>query len=287
MNTGIPRENTAFAPFPSHTSDTILNCMIMERFLRSLGQHTLAKTEVAGRIFFFWADAVGNCLSRGFYFSETVRQIYGIGVKSLPLICTVGLSVGIVMSMQTLGTLEKFGATNYVAVVVGLAVVRELGPVLTAIMVAARAGSGISAEIGSMRVTGQIDALIVSAVNPVRYLVATRLVACMVALPLLTVIADVLGILGGMFIAVIEVSMNPHLYLSYTLEYVGLNDVISGLVKTIPFGMLIGVVAGFYGFYARGGTEGVGIATQAGVVTSAFLIILSNVIFTRILLQLF
>ena len=255
--------------------------------MRSLGQFTLAATGASGRLFFFWADAMAKCLGRGFYFSETLRQIYSIGVKSLPLTGTVGLSVGIVMSMQTLGTLEQFGATNYVAVVVGLAVVRELGPVLTAIMVAARAGSGISAEIGSMRVTGQIEALIVSAVNPVRYLVATRLVACMVALPLLTVIADVLGIMGGMFIALIEAGMNPHLYLSYTLEYVGLPDVLSGLVKTIPFGMLIGVVASFYGFYARGGTEGVGNATQAGVVTSAFLIILSNVIFTRILLQFF
>ena len=119
------------------------------------------------------------------------------------------------------------------------------------------------------------------------FLVSTRLVACMVALPLLTVIADVLGILGGMFIALMEVNMNPHLYVSYTLEYVGLTDVLSGLVKTVPFGMLIGVVASFYGFYPRGGTEGVGNATQAGVVTSAFLIILSNVVFTRILLQLF
>jgi phospholipid/cholesterol/gamma-HCH transport system permease protein len=235
----------------------------------------------------FWADTMAKCITPRFYLAETVRQVYSIGVKSLLLTSTVAVSVGIVMSMQTLGTLESFGATNYVAVVVGLAMVKELGPVLTAIMVAGRAGSGISAELGSMRVTRQIDALTVSAVNPMRYLVVTHVMACMVAVPLLTIIADVVGIIGGMVIVVLEGHMGGHLYLSYTVRFVALRDVIPGLLKTVPFGLLIGLVASFYGFHTQGGTEGVGNATKSSVVTSALLIILSDVVFTRLLLGIF
>lgn len=261
--------------------------MSIQKLPRVVGHQVLSHAELTGRMFLFWADTMGKCFTPRFYFAETIRQIYSIGVKSLLLTSTVGISVGLVMSMQTLGTLENFGAINYVAVVVGLAMVKELGPVLTAIMVAGRAGSGISAELGSMRVTRQIDALTVSAVNPMRYLVVTRVIACMVAVPLLTIIADVLGIIGGMIIGVLEGNMGVHLYLSYTVKFVALGDVISGLLKTIPFGLLIGIVASFYGFQTRGGTEGVGNATKASVVTSALLIIVSDVVFTRFLLRIF
>ncbi|UCD57197.1 MAG: ABC transporter permease [Candidatus Hydrogenedentota bacterium] len=259
----------------------------MESLTQAVGRQIIRYANFAGQIFLFWADTMAKCVTPRFYFAETVRQIYTIGVKSLLLTSTVALSVGVVLAMQTIDTLQTFGAVNYVSVVVGLAVVKELGPVLTALMVAGRAGSGISAELGSMKVTRQIDALTVSAVNPMRYLVVTRVVACMVAVPLLTIIADVLGILGGLIIGVIQGNISLFLYLSYTFEYVELTDVIPGLLKTIFFGMLVGSVASYYGFETTGGTEGVGNSTKSSVVTASLLIMVSDVILTRILLWIF
>jgi phospholipid/cholesterol/gamma-HCH transport system permease protein len=259
----------------------------MKNLPRALGSDFISYAGSAGRMFLFWADAMAKTLTPHFYFHETVRQIFSIGVKSLALTSTVALSVGMVMAMQTIGTLKLFGAVNYVAVVVGLAVVKELGPVLTALMVAGRAGSGISAEIGSMRVTRQIDALTVSAVNPVRFLVVTRIIACMIAVPLLTVIADVLGILGGLIIGVVQGNISYHLYMSYTLTYIGYVEIFPGLIKTVFFGMLIGTVASYYGFQTTGGTEGVGNATKASVVSTSLMIMLSDVVLTRLLLIIF
>ncbi len=259
----------------------------MESLIQTIGGRMMDYAGFAGRLFLFWADAMAKCVTPKFYFAETVRQIYSIGVKSLLLTSTVALSVGLVLAMQTIGTLQTFGAVNYVSIVVGLAVVKELGPVFTALMVAGRAGSGICAELGSMKVTRQIDALTVSAVNPMRYLVATRIVACMVAVPLLTVIADILGLLGGLIIGVVQGGISFHLYVSYTLTYVELTDVVPGLLKTIFFGMIVGTVASNYGFETTGGTEGVGNSTKASVVTASLLIVISDVILTRILLWVF
>jgi phospholipid/cholesterol/gamma-HCH transport system permease protein len=259
----------------------------MERLSYLLGRYFVEYAGFAGRMFLFWADTMAKSVTPRFYFSETIRQTYSVGVKSLLLTSTVAISVGLVLAMQTVGTLQTFGAVNYVSIVVGLAVVKELGPVFTALMVAARAGSGICAEIGAMKVTRQIDALTVSAINPMRYLVVTRVVACMVAVPLLTIIADVLGIVGGMIIGVTQANISLHLYLSYTLRYIELTDVIPGLLKTIFFGMIVGTVASYYGFETTGGTEGVGNSTKASVVTAALLIVLSDVILTRIFLWIF
>ena len=237
----------------------------MESLPQTIGGRMLQYASFAGRLFLFWADTMAK--------SVTPR--------------TVAISVGLVLAMQTIGTLQMFGAVNYVSIVVGLAVVKELGPVFTALMIAGRAGSGICAELGSMKVTRQIDALTVSAVNPMRYLVVTRVVACMIATPLLTIIADILGIIGGLIIGVVQGGISFHLYISYTLTYVELTDVIPGLLKTIFFGMLVGTVASYYGFATTGGTEGVGNSTKACVVTSSLLIVVSDVILTRVLLWIF
>ncbi len=259
----------------------------MESLPQTIGGRMLQYASFAGRLFLFWADTMAKSVTPRFYFAETVRQIRSIGVNSLLLTSTVAISVGLVLAMQTIGTLQMFGAVNYVSIVVGLAVVKELGPVFTALMIAGRAGSGICAELGSMKVTRQIDALTVSAVNPMRYLVVTRVVACMIATPLLTIIADILGIIGGLIIGVVQGGISFHLYISYTLTYVELTDVIPGLLKTIFFGMLVGTVASYYGFATTGGTEGVGNSTKACVVTSSLLIVVSDVILTRILLWIF
>lgn len=259
----------------------------MKNLPRALGSDFLEYANFAGRMFLFWADAMRKAFTTHFYFHETVRQVFSIGVKSLLLTSTVALSVGMVMAMQTIGTLKAFGSVNYVAVVVGLAVTKELGPVLTALMVAGRAGSGISAEIGSMKVTRQIDALTISAVNPIRYLVVTRIVACMLAVPLLAVIADILGISGGLLVGTAQGNISPYLYMSYTLKYIGYVEVFPGLIKTVFFGMIIGTVACYYGFKTTGGTEGVGNSTKSSVVTTSLMIMLSDVVLTRMLLIIF
>ena len=259
----------------------------MLNFMQLVGRSTIGYVDFTGRVFLFWADVMLKCITPRFYFSETAKQVYSIGVTSFLLTGTVALSVGIVLAMQTIGTLEIFGATNYVSVVVGHAIVMEIGPVLTALMVAGRAGAGISAEIGSMRVTRQIDAITVSAVNPIRYLVVTRVLACMIAVPLLTVSSDVLGILGGMLIGVQQADISLPLYISYTIRYIGLKDILPGLLKTIFFGMLVGTVSCYYGFQASGGTEGVGNATKASVVTASLAIMIFDVIITRLLLWVF
>ncbi|RKX97363.1 MAG: ABC transporter permease, partial [Spirochaetes bacterium] len=176
------------------------------------------------------------------------------------------------MAMQTIGLLTRFGATTYVAVVVGLSMVKELGPVITALMVAGRAGSGMSAEIGSMKVTNQIDALKVLAVDPVRYLVTTRIVATVVVLPILTAIADVVGIGGGMLMGVTQGGIGTRLYIETTFRFIKLEDILSGLSKTIIFGLLIALIATYEGFKTKGGTAGVGLATTSTMVLSSLLI---------------
>jgi phospholipid/cholesterol/gamma-HCH transport system permease protein len=241
-----------------------------------------------GRILFFLADAVRWTFLPPFLIGETIRQMYLIGVKSLPLTSIAALAIGLVLAMQTIWILSKFGAVNYLAAVVGLAIVKELGPVVTALMVAGRAGSGISAELGSMKVTRQIDALRVSAVNPTKYLVTTRVLACMICLPLLTVFADALGILGGWVIGISLGGINSRLYWDTTLRYITLDaDLIPGLLKTVFFGLIIGVVACFHGFSTEGGTEGVGLSTTTTVVSSSLMILISDVFLTRLLQMIF
>lgn len=259
----------------------------MENLPALVGRRLEEYASFGGRMFLFWADTMAKCVTPRFYLSETIRQAYSIGVKSLLLTSTVAISVGLVLAMLTIDYLRTFGVLNYVSVMVGLAVVKELAPVLTALMVAGRAGSGICAEIGSMKVTRQIDALTVSAIDPVRYLVVTRVVACMVVVPLLTIIADVLGILGGLIIGVTQGNISYRLYMSYTFQYITLTDIIPGLLKTIFFGMLVGTVASYYGFQTTGGTEGVGNSTKSSFVTTSLLIVTSDVILTRILLWIF
>jgi phospholipid/cholesterol/gamma-HCH transport system permease protein len=173
-----------------------------------------------------------------------------------------------------------------VAVGVGLGVTRELGPVVTALMVAGRAGSGISAEIGSMRVTRQIDALRILAIDPHRYLVATRILACIIAMPLLTAISDFLGIAGGAFIGTTVGGITFATYLDTTLYYLTVWDVINGLLKTLLFGLIVGTTGAYYGFHTEGGTSGVGRSTTSTVVAASLMIFVTDVIMTQLLVSL-
>lgn len=254
---------------------------------RTIGQQVLDFARQAGSATLFLWNSFGSLFAPPFYFSQIIKQAYQIGVTSFPLVATCGFSIGLVMAMQTIGVLTRFGAVYYMASVVGLSMVRELGPVFTAIMVAGRAGSGIAAELGSMKVTYQIDALRIMAINPIKFLVVPRLWAGMLMLPILTIMADVLGIFGGFLIGVTQGGIDPQFYYNITIKYIGFKDLLPGLIKTIFFGFIVSGVASYEGFSTRGGTEGVGTSTTTSVVVSCLCILISDVFLTKGMILIF
>lgn len=257
-----------------------------DNVVRTIGRSLIESVRSSGAFVLFTVRAFFASVTRPFFFGELVRQVYAIGIRSLLLTSTVGFCVGLVFAMQTVNHLKRFGAGAYLAAVVGLAIVSELGPVLTGIMVAARAGAGIGAEIGSMKVTRQVDALRVGAIDPMKFLVATRVLACVIVLPILTVIADVLGIIGGWIIGVTMGSIPAMDYLNTTYRFIRSIDVFPGLFKTLFFGLVIGLLACFQGFRTKGGTEGVGISTTLTVQRAAIAVAICDVVLTRILVPL-
>lgn len=210
-----------------------------------------------------------------------VQQMDHVGVKSISICGIAAVFTGLVLALQTSYGLARFGAKAYVGIVVSLSMVRELGPVLTALLVGGRVGSGITAELGAMKVTEQIDAMRALGANYIKKLVVPRVVSTMLVLPLLTVLADALGILGGMVISRYEFHVDSHLYLSTIWRSLRLADLLSGLGKTVVFGFLIGIVGCYNGLEVSGGTEGIGRATTATVVTSAILILISDFFLTK------
>ncbi len=217
---------------------------------------------------------------------ETLRQIEAIGVRSTTIVAITALFTGMVLSLQTAFALARFGAKPYVGSVVGLALLRELGPVLAALMVGGRVGAGITAELGSMRVTEQVDAIRAMGADPVQKLVLPRVVAATLTLPVLTTLADLLGILGGLLIADWQYGISPHFYLQTVLNAVHLDDFLSGLAKTFVFGWIIATVGCFMGLRTEGGTVGVGRATTRAVVTASIAVLVSDFFLTKVLLAL-
>ena len=255
--------------------------------VRQLGQWMLGGIRYVGGLVVFTLDSFIQIVKPPVFIRETIAQVYSIGVRSMPLVCLAALSTGTVLGMQTIDILGKFGAVQYVAAVVGLSVVKELSPVITTLLVAGRSGSGISAELGSMVVTRQVDALKVLAINPIKYLASTRIAACMIAVPLLTALSDLLGIFGGLLVAVLQKGIPYRTYLHKTLEFITLSDVLPGLFKGAVFGMIIGTVACYEGLRVKGGTAGVGRSTTAAVVLASLLILVSDVYLTKIFIILF
>ena len=251
------------------------------KILENTGRSAIFFARYIGDLWFFAWSVFRNLFQRPLFFRLMVRQILEIGIRSFPLIAISSFAIGVVLSMHSINLLKKFGAVHYAAAAVGLSVVKELGPVITALMVAGRSGSGISAELGSMRVTRQIDALQVLAVNPVKYLVVTRVLACMMAIPLLTAFADLIGMCGGMLMGVTQGGISPHLYIDITFQFVQMSDLVPGLLKAVFFGLLVGVVSTHGGFRASGGTTGVGLATTRTVVVNFLMIFISDVFLTQ------
>lgn len=210
------------------------------------------------------------------------EQCKKAGVDSLPLISLVAFFIGVIMALQTAYQMQRLGSEMYIASIVALSMVRELGPVITALVVAGRVGASITAEIGSMQVTEQIDALQTLATNPIKYLVVPRFVALTIMLPILTLYADFVGIFGGYLICVYKVGVTSGMYRHITFSSLLYKDLFTGLFKTIFFGMIIALTSCYEGFNVEGGAEGVGKATARAVVTMFILIIACDCFFTAL-----
>lgn len=210
------------------------------------------------------------------------EQMIFVGVKSIVIVSFVAFFTGIVICMQGAYQLATLGATIYAAAMVSVSIARELGPVLTALVVAGRVGAAITAELGTMKVSEQIEALETMALNPVRFLVVPRFLALLIMLPCLTIFADILGIVGGYLVGVYNLGLNPHQYMNVSFEFMVWKDVWTGLIKSVTFAVTISMVGCYMGLNTKGGAEGVGKATTISVVTSFVLIILFDCILTGI-----
>jgi phospholipid/cholesterol/gamma-HCH transport system permease protein len=207
---------------------------------------------------------------------NTIKQMYEVGVKSIPVVLVTGLFTGMVLALQSYTGFKRFGAEALVGSVVGLSMTREMGPVLTGLIVAGRAGAAMAAELGTMRVTEQIDALETLATNPVRYLIVPRFLAGLMMLPALTVIADIVGIFGGYAITVGMFGASSSQYWNRTWDFLEVDDIFNGLIKACFFGAAIALLSCYRGFYSDGGAEGVGKATTGAVVLSFMTILISD-----------
>ncbi|ODS33959.1 MAG: ABC-type transport system permease protein [Candidatus Scalindua rubra] len=222
-----------------------------------------------------------------FNFNLIIKEADNIGVKSLIVVCIIALFAGMVLALQTIYGLRYYGAELYVGSVVSLSMVREMAPVLASIMVGGRMGSGIAAEIGSMQVTEQIDAIRALGANPIKKLVSPKIFAAIFVVPLLTVAADIVGVFGGMIIAMLELNVGYQYYLNTVWWTIGISDFCSGIGKTAFFGFIIALIGCYFGLNTTGGTTGVGRSTTITVVTIALLIIISDFFLTKLFFLVF
>ncbi len=270
-------------PEPSATAIFYRNLAWL-RFVDRFGRKGSHIVEYVGGLSQLVGQALTGCVSRPFYSSELLHQMDELGVKSLSITGITAFVTGGVLALQTAYSLEAFGGKTFIGRIVSLSLVRELGPILTALMVAGRVGSGITAEIGSMTVTEQVDALRAMAISPVRRLVVPRLLAILLMMPVLTAIADVLGILGGLGIAVLEIRMTFQDYFTSILQQLQISDICSGLSKTFFFGFEIAAIGCYNGLQVEGGATAVGRATTRTVVLASICILISDFLLTKLFL---
>jgi phospholipid/cholesterol/gamma-HCH transport system permease protein len=247
----------------------------------------LSPLATIGELAAFALRAAREVVVPPYEFRETVRQIYELGWRSAPLIAVSGLAVGVVLSMHTRASLERFGAESMIPAGLAIALVKETGPLTAGLLLSGRLGAGIGAELGAMRVTEQIDALEASAVDAFRYLVVTRVIACIIALPLLTTLMNFAGILGGYIAESAASGMSLALYFNRAFSLIDMTDYVPSTLKTMVFGFIIATTSSYLGFTTESGTEGVGRASTTAVVLSSVLIILSNVLLVRLIFFIF
>lgn len=240
-----------------------------------------------GELAHFCVRVVKAMFSRPIEWSEFIHQLDAAGAKSLPLVALAGSATGVVLSLQSRATLVRFGAKSILPTMLVFSIIKEMGPIITSLVASGRIGAGIGAELGSMKVTEQIDAMEASAVNPYKYLAATRILACIVVLPLLTIAADACGILMGWVTSTLTEPVSLTFFINTGINGVSFSDFLPPTLKTAVFGMIMGTVSCFQGMRTRGGTEGVGRAATSSVVLSSLFIILADVVLVRLILVFF
>ena len=246
-----------------------------------------ALLSTTGDLSVFAIRAAREAVLPPYEFKETVRQVYELGARSAPLIAVSGLAVGVVLSMHTRASLERFGAEAMIPAGLAMALVRETGPLTAGLLLSGRIGAGIGAELGAMRVTEQIDALEAGAVDSFRYLVVTRVVACIIALPILTTLMNFAGMLGGFVAEAAATGMSLQLYFTRAFSLIAVSDYLPSTLKTMVFGFIIATISSYLGFNTSSGTEGVGRASTQSVVMSSVGIIVANVVLVRLIFFLF
>jgi phospholipid/cholesterol/gamma-HCH transport system permease protein len=247
---------------------------------------------IIGRIFLNFLAAIGDLtlfagraivqgLSGPFYPRAILRQMVDIGYYSLPVVGLTAIFTGMVLALQSYTGFSRFESESAVATIVVLSMTRELGPVLAGLMVAGRVGASMAAEIGTMRVTEQIDALTTLSTDPFKYLVWPRLIAGLLMLPLLVIVADIIGVFGGYIVGIYKLGFGPYEYINNTFKFLETEDVVSGLVKAAVFGFLVALMGCYQGYHSEGGAQGVGAATTKAVVSASILILTANYVVTE------
>jgi phospholipid/cholesterol/gamma-HCH transport system permease protein len=252
----------------------------MLRFIAGIGALFLSFLAGTGRLVMFAGLALATAFTPPYYVRTILRQMISIGYFSLPVVGLTAIFTGMVLALQSYTGFSRFSAESGIPTVVVLSVTRELGPVIAGFMVAGRVGAAMAAEIGTMRVTDQIDALTTLSTDPLRYLVLPRLLAGLITLPILVVVADIMGVFGGYLVGVYKLGFNPEAYLNRTHQYLETIDVVSGLVKASAFGFIVALMGCYQGYHSRGGAQGVGRATTHAVVSASVLILVVDYLLT-------
>lgn len=251
--------------------------------INKIGRYFLDAFARIGKFIIFTFNAILLLFTGPLYLKNIFNQMVQVGYYSIPVVGMTAIFTGAVLALQSYTGFSRFSAEGAIATIVVLSITRELGPVLTALMVISRVGASMAAEIATMKVTEQIDALTTLSTNPIKYLVTPRIIATILVMPCLVIIADIIGIMGGYLISVYKLNFNSSIYLSSTFKYLEVKDVTSGLIKSIIFGLIISSTSCYYGFNSKRGAQGVGEATTNAVVISSLLILLSNYFVTETL----
>lgn len=254
----------------------------MLSLVQQVGHKTLLFMQSIGIVSIFIGKTIAGLFRRPFYFTIVLRQLLIIGYYSLPVVAMTAFFSGAVLALQSYNGFSRFSAESSIATVVVLSITRELGPVMAGLMVAGRVGASIAAEIGTMRVTEQIDALYTLSTDSIKYLVTPRVLAAVITLPCLVLVGDIIGVMGGYLISTSKLGFNSTTYIINTVEYLETMDVVSGLVKAAAFGFIISVMSCYHGYYSDKGARGVGAATTSAVVSSSILILITNYFITEI-----
>ncbi|MFQ3307438.1 MAG: phospholipid/cholesterol/gamma-HCH transport system permease protein [Candidatus Midichloriaceae bacterium] len=257
--------------------------MIIGNYIQYLGRSVLGFFNQIGVISLFFLNIISKALRPPFFFKQLGKELLNIGFYSLPVIGLTAIFTGAVLALQSYTGFSRMNAENSIASVIVISITRELGPVLAGLMLAGRVSGSIAAEIGSMKITEQLDALYTLNTDPVKYLIIPKIIAGILMLPILVLIADVVGIMGGYLVAVYKIGFEYHKYLDSTIKFLEMEDVISGLIKASVFGFIVTFIGSFYGYTTVGGANGVGNSATYAVVTSSILILLSNYVITGLL----